>query len=91
MGYDYKTSKLDLLTPDGIKLLAQVRDHAFKLLEKSGAFMMCRAWEGIKLGAYDSWTAIAAVEWMVENGDLVEVTDKARVTAQNRVFVRSGP
>ena len=70
MSYDYTTQRPHLLTEDGLHLLLDVRDSVHGLLKQAGAFTAARAWAGIHVGAYDSFDAIAALDLLVERGEI---------------------
>jgi len=84
MIYDYQTQKKELFTPQGVKVLMEVRDKAKELLRVAGAFQSSKAFT-----AGDTWDSMAALDWMVEQGELLEITDD-NVVGQHRVFVARG-
>jgi hypothetical protein len=81
MSYDYAVQRKDVFTERGVEILLQVRDDANRLLEASGAFLAAYV---MKSG--DSWVILACLDYMVERGEIREITKD--VWAQNRVFVR---
>jgi hypothetical protein len=83
MSYDYKTERSKLFSEDGVSALMKVRENANKCIRASGAVMSSHLMQG----ASDTWTALAAMDYLVEIGDLKEVTNKS-VMGQHRVFVR---
>lgn len=80
MSYNYQEQKAKLDTAEGRDILLKVRDNALKLLEKSGAFQASFAW-----CTGDTWIMMAVLDYMVERGELVELS-KAGTWAQYRVF-----
>lgn len=84
--YDYEQCKPAIFTEQGQREFLCVRDHVDKLLREAGAFMMPYAWT--PLAGYDSWTAMAYVDRLVELGEILEITS-GHVAGQHRVFVRS--
>lgn len=86
MSYNYQVQKKELFTEDGQRILLAVRDEVHRLLEEAGAFMMQRAWR--TCGGGDSWTFLAAVDRLVELGEIVEL--ERRCAGQHRVFVKVG-
>jgi hypothetical protein len=46
-----------------------------------------RSGEAISVVTGDSWTMLACLDYLVENGEIREITGSA-VAGQNRVFVR---
>ena len=86
MSYDYQTVRPTLFAEDGIKLLLDVRDKANALLAEAGAFTASKCWSGIKLGAYDSWTAIAALDFLIEREELMCITPDW--AGQDKIYTR---
>lgn len=78
--YNYEEQKKELFTEDGLRILISMRDAAKRHLAESGAF---RADKVFTTG--DSWTMLAALDFMVEEGEIREV--KRDCMAQHRVFV----
>jgi len=85
MSYDYNTQKQELLTEEGVNTLLAVRDNCNALIEQAGAVMSSHAMHGI---SGDSWTQLAALDYLVERGELREITENAM--GQYRVFVQPG-
>lgn len=84
MSYDYRVQKAKLFTEDGASIMLRVRDNVFKMLAESGAVMMDNAFKGCS--GY-SWTMMAAVDYLVERGEVREITGPD-VCGQHRVFVK---
>lgn len=84
MPYDYKTEVQKLYSPEGLALFTEIRDRVKRLLKDAGAVTMGKAIAG---STGDSWEMLACVDHMVENGDLVEITDPANTPGQHRVFI----
>jgi hypothetical protein len=82
-GYSYAGQRDRLFTEDGQRSFLAIRDKVQDLLGKAGAFQSSHVMIG------DSWLALAALDRMVELGELREVTDSASTWGQHRVFVRS--
>ncbi len=82
MPYNYETQKPELFSEAGAKILLEVRDKVFERLEIAGAVMSGHVFCG------DCWTSCAALDFMVERGEIKEIT-VASVAGQHRVFVRS--
>ncbi len=82
MTYDYQAEREKLFTEAGQRQFLAVRDKARRLLAQAGAVM-----SGNIMVAGDSWVSLAAMDRMIELGELVEVTTKG-VAGQHRVFVR---
>ena len=83
--YKYAELKPTLFTEDGVRKLMRARDKAQALLQTAGAFQLDRVTDG--LGG-DSWQSIACVDYMVEQGEIREVTNPDHVMGQHRVFVK---
>lgn len=71
MSYNYETEKQKLFTEAGQKLFLAVRDNVQELLRVAGAFR--RSHVQPKLGAYDNWEVMAAVDRLVELGEIVKL------------------
>jgi hypothetical protein len=83
MGYTYAEQRRELFTDSGIQTLIRTRDTVQRLLKESGAF---RAQEAMQAG--DSWTATAALDYLVEQGEIREVLDPHGTGfGQHRLFV----
>lgn len=66
MSYVYSEQKPNLFTEDGMKHYIAVRDEVNRLLEENGAF----TYTAIKTSG-DSWLTQAALDYMIEQGELV--------------------
>lgn len=90
MSYDYRKQKPVLLTDEGFKVLLGVRDKARELMPKAGVATVGAMLDGqLKyVGACDSWTGLAAIDWLVELGDLIPVSSTGNT--QDHVY-RAGP
>jgi hypothetical protein len=87
--YKYEENNKFLFTDKGQREFMKVRDSAFRLLAKSGAFTTLAPFEGSGANLSDSWQMLACIDRMVEIGDIREVTDRSKVSAQDRVFVKA--
>lgn len=87
MPYSYEVERPNLFTPDGVKLLISVRDNVQYLLRLAGAV---RLQEAIGGATGDSWHMLAAIDYLVELGELREITAPG-VPGQYRVLVSSKP
>jgi hypothetical protein len=81
--YDYKKERAKLFTEDGVEMLTKIRDRVKLLLRDAGAFTMGAA---IRSTSGDSWQMLACVDYLVEKGEVREVTDPKKVRGQDRVF-----
>lgn len=85
MGYNYETEKTKLLEAENVRTLMTTRDKVLALVKHSGAVSMGKAmscW-----GSGNSWTMMAAIDWMVEQGDLREVMQQREPVGQYRIFM----
>jgi hypothetical protein len=83
--YDYQEQKHNLFTERGTKMLLEVRDSIDQKLKLSGAV---RSGEAINDVTGDSWTMLACLDYLVEIGEIREITG-SNVAGQRRVFVRN--
>ena len=83
MPYKYAEERKQIFRDDGPRHFLNVRDHIFKCLELSGAVLMGNA---INVVSGDTWKRMAYVDYMVELGELKEITG-ADTPGQYRVFV----
>lgn len=83
MGYRYEDQKANLFTEHGADILLSVRDEAKRLIQVAGA---CTAAKAMSAATGDSWTMLAALDYMVERGELLRVTAKDETWGQNQVF-----
>ena len=83
MSYSYAIERERLFTEDGQVLFLKIRDNAQKLLKTAGAFKARNAWQDC---SGDSWQFIAALDRLVELGEIIEVSQPG-CWAQHRVFV----
>lgn len=84
--YDYKTLKPYLFTDDGQRLLLKIRDFIKPTLLAAGAIRMQEILN--MAGSCDPWKTLACVDWLVELGELLEITGPD-VPGQCRIFVRA--
>ena len=86
-GYNYQEIKPVLFTEQNQRLFIGIRDHAFKMLETSGAFSMGKAMILPKgVGAAGSWEMMACVDRLVELGEIIEVPTAG--WGQDRIFTK---
>ena len=84
MVYEYGTLKKELFTEEGLNILLRVRDNAMHLLKTAGAFTAGKAFENV---SGNTWTMLAALDYLVERGEIRCVTHALETSGQNRVFV----
>ena len=82
--YNYQEQRSTLFTEDGMERFTKIRDHVKQLLDKSGAVTMSKA---ISVSTGINWEMMAAVDYMLEKNEIVEVTGP-NVAGQCRVFVK---
>lgn len=83
--YNYQTERAYLFTEPGQVMFLKIRDAAHNLIRTSGAASMQAIMSRASVGG-DSWHMLAAVDRLVELGELKELTGPD-VIGQNRVFV----
>lgn len=66
--YEYQRERPSLFTEDGVKVVIAIRDHVQKLLKMSGACTVEKAIEG---ASGEMWTRLAALDYLVEQRELV--------------------
>ena len=86
MSYCYEKERANLFTEDGVQTLTAIRDKARELLRKAGAFSAGHAMEN---ATGSSWTMLAALDYLVEKGEIVRVTDKDSTCGQYQIFTAS--
>lgn len=82
--YDYQTERPQLFTEPGQIVLLKIRDQAFKLCAEAGCAM---AGNIMAKASGDSWMLLAAIDRLVEIGDLREV-NYGRCAGQHRIFTK---
>ena len=85
MSYCYEIEKKALFTERGIEMLTRMRGKARELLAQAGAVRADKIIAAA--GGGDSWTMLAALDYMVEKGDLRRVTSPSHTWGQHQVFV----
>jgi uncharacterized membrane-anchored protein len=81
--YVYTELRPELFTEEGVEKLTQIRRNVERALRDGGAV---RAQEATRSVYGDSWLQLAALDYMVEKGEIREITGPD-VAAQHRVFV----
>lgn len=81
MSYDYQKERPKIFTESGVDTLLLIRSKCERLARSAGAFTAERA-----MVAGDTWLQLAVFDYLVERGDLLEITDKQQVAAQHRTF-----
>lgn len=84
MAYEYENEKQKIFSESGQKLFLKIRDNVGALIDTAGAFAMHAASKGC---SGDSWTMLAAVDRLVELGEIKEVP-RGDIVGQFRIFVR---
>lgn len=83
--YDYKKERPAVFTESGVRMLTEMRDRAFSLLQTSGAVRADKIFAGTH---GHTWHMMAVLDYMVETGDLRRVTAVDETAGQHQVFVR---
>jgi len=81
--YNYQKERPKLFTENGLKLLIQVRDNALDLLNEAGAFRADKVWKNC---SGDSWMLLAALDYLVEKGEIVRVSHDT--IGQHQIFIK---
>lgn len=80
MSYNYATERPNLFTEEGVTLMLKMRDQIRRHLDSAGAFKACK----VSVSG-DGWLQIAALDYMVEKGELVCLSPPS-TWAQHRVY-----
>lgn len=83
MSYVYQEIRPKLFTEDGVRILLQVRETVSRLLPLAGAARAMEIWSGM---TDDTWMLLAALDYLVELGDIIEITGEG-IAAQHRIFI----
>jgi len=83
MSYSYEAEKAALFTDEGQRNFLKVRDFCQRMLKEAGAVRADKAMN--HWGSGSSWTMLAAMDRLVEIGELREIT--SNTWGQHRVFV----
>lgn len=83
MSYSYEAEKAALFTDEGQRNFLKVRDFCQRMLKEAGAVRADKAMN--QWGSGSSWTMLAAMDRLVEIGELREITSNS--WGQHRVFV----
>lgn len=82
--YDYQTEKPKLFTEDGVKTVLNTLRKIQSACEVAGCITRGRA-----LGTGDSWTALAAQDFLEEHG-YVWINKQAPSTNDQTIHIRGG-
>lgn len=85
MPYSYQEEREKLFTDEGQKLLLEIRDRTFRLIDMAGAVSVDKAIAG---SSGEAWKMLACLDRLVEIGDIYEVERKHPVRGQYRIFSR---
>ena len=80
--YNYQTERLKLFTENGVEMVLKIKKNIQNMVVVSGAVDFCHATKGV---TGDSWTQLAALDYLVEKGEIREVTNAGTI-GQHRVF-----
>jgi hypothetical protein len=81
--YKYENERHKLFTEEGIKLLFALRDNVISLSQVAGVFTVEAALRGL---TGDSWTMLAALDFLEEEGMIKEVKQEGYVAGQWRIY-----
>lgn len=82
--YVYAEQRPALFTESGVEMLTSVRRAVEKALKLAGAV---RAQEALSAASGDTWVQLAVLDYLVEKGEIREITTRDGLAAQHRVFV----
>ncbi len=87
MSYTYATERSKLFTENGQITFLKIRDNVQRLLKEAGACTAEKAMAGV---SGDSWMMLAALDRLVELGEIRKVTAEGATWGQNQVFTSKG-
>jgi hypothetical protein len=79
----YADHRAELFTDQGLTTLLKIQENVERLIGEAGAVRVQEAFKGV---TGDTWLFMAALDYLVEKGEIREVTDSS-VWGQYRVFV----
>lgn len=85
MSYDYKRERHSVFTEDGVRRVIRMRTKALELIGIAGAVRADKVLESS--GGGSSFHALAALDYLVETGDLVAIPMREGSWAQHQVYV----
>jgi hypothetical protein len=83
VSYSYEAERKNLFTEEGVATLTKMRDEAKRLIGIAGA---ASAGKIMAVATGSSWTMLAALDYMVEKGDIRRVTEKGATCGQHQIF-----
>lgn len=84
MSYKYETERATLFTESGVVILLSVHDEARRLIAEAGA---CTSGKAMGKTTGSSWTMLAALDYLVEQGRLRRVTLPDTTRGQDQIFI----
>jgi hypothetical protein len=84
VSYNYQAEREKLFTEDGQRMFLKFRDTTNRLLQEAGAARMDKMIAGL---TGDIWLMLACADWMVELGEIVEISPP-NSAGQHRVFLK---
>lgn len=85
--YKYDDLRPSLFTEEGVDLIIKIRDRAFELCKLAGACTVDKAMQAAI--ATDTWKRLAAIDYLIERGDLRRITEGLPLMGQDHVLVRA--
>jgi hypothetical protein len=70
--YNYQTERPKLFTENSVEMILKIKKNIQNMVEVSGAVDFCHATKGV---TGDSWTQLAALDYLVEKGEIREDID----------------
>ena len=83
--YDYQTERKELFTESGVETLTIIRDNVRRLLAEAGAFTADKV---MSKCTGSTWTMLAAIDYLVEKGEIRRVTQSSSTWGQHQVFTK---
>jgi len=80
--YNYQTERPKLFTENGVEMVLGIKKNIQNMVAVSGAVDFYHATKGVVSA---SWTQFAALDYLVEKGEIREVTN-AEAMGQHKVF-----
>ena len=85
MSYKYEDERSKLFTEQNVELITTARANANRTIAVSGVVTMKYLIEGMN---GEVWTRLAAVDYLVEKGELREVKQEREPAGQHRIFTK---
>lgn len=89
MSYNYQEQRPRIFTEDGFTRLTRIREYVLSRIKFSGAVMMNNVLMEVSSSGRDGsdWDKLACVDYLVERGEIREISQTRSVPGQARIFV----